>query len=65
MFVGETITMPGVDVPWGTTNIYGVVEDQRALHSVRSASEKSGGEQQCVRSRFLTALQLRGRSLCS
>ena len=41
MFVGETITMPGVDVPWGTTNIYGVVEDQRALHSIRSTSDSS------------------------
>lgn len=41
MFVGETITMPGVDVPWGTTNIYGVAEDQRALHSIRSTSDSS------------------------
>lgn len=39
MFVGMTIDVPGIHVPWGTTNIYGVVKDQRALNSIHSTSD--------------------------
>lgn len=36
MFVGETISLTD------PINRYGVAEDQRALHSIRSASQKIG-----------------------